>query len=45
LQDQVKGINDNLDNFVTRDELGGGDFDFVNDSDFAEYKTQTAATL
>ena len=45
LQEEVKTINESLDDFVTKEELGGGDFDFVNDSDFTEYKTQTATTL
>ena len=45
LQDQVKGINDNLDNFVTREDLGGGDFNFVNKSDFDSYKTSTDGVI
>jgi len=30
LQTDVSTINENLETFVTREELGGGDFDFVN---------------
>jgi hypothetical protein len=30
LQEDVKTINESLEDFVTREELGGGDFDFVN---------------
>jgi hypothetical protein len=31
--------------FVTRDELGGEDFNFVTESDFDTYTTQTSTTL
>ena len=41
LQEEVKNINESLDNFVTREELGGGDFDFVNQDDFDNYKEVT----
>jgi hypothetical protein len=30
LKESVKGINESLENFVTKEELGGGDFDFVD---------------
>ena len=45
LQGQVKGINNKLDEFVTREELGGGDFKFVTEGDFDTYTTQTSTTL
>ena len=41
LQEEVKTINESLDDFVTREELGGGDFDFVNKDDFNNYKEAT----
>lgn len=41
LQEEVNNINESLDDFVTREELGGGDFDFVNQDDFDNYKEAT----
>ena len=41
LQEDVKTINESLDDFVTREELGGGDFDFVDQDDFDNYKEAT----
>ena len=41
LQEDVKTINDSLDDFVTREELGGDDFDFVNQDDFDNYTEAT----
>lgn len=37
LQEEIGTINDSLEDFVTKEELGGGDFDFVNQSDFDNY--------
>ena len=45
LQEEVKNINESLDDFVTREELGGGDFDFVNQNDFDNYKESTNSKL
>ena len=41
LQEDVKTINNSLDDFVTKEELGGGDFDFVDQDDFDAYVTST----
>lgn len=41
LQEKVNTINESLEDFVTREELGGGDFDFVNQDDFDNYKEVT----
>ena len=41
LQEDVNTINESLDDFVTREELGGGDFDFVDQDDFDNYKEAT----
>ena len=47
-QDNIQGlrtdVNSILDTYVTKDELGGGDFDFVNQSEYDTYtqKTDTA---
>ena len=45
LQKDVTEVQTSLENFVTRDELGGGDFDFVNQDSFDSYTTQTDAKL
>ena len=45
LQEDVKNINDSLEDFVTREELGGGDFDFVDSDDFENYVKETDGTL
>lgn len=45
LQSDVKSINESLESFVTKEELGGGDFDFVNQSSFNSYVTQTDKEL
>lgn len=46
LQNQVEYINTSLDNYVTKEDLGGsGDFDFVNQSEFDSYKSTTNNTL
>lgn len=37
LQDSVGSIQESLDTFVTKEELGGGDFDFVDQDDFDNY--------
>lgn len=34
VQENVETINTSLESFVTKEDLGGGDFDFVNQSDF-----------
>lgn len=41
LQDSVGSIKDSLDTFVTKEELGGGDFDFVAQDDFDNYTDST----
>ena len=47
-QDNIQGLRTDvdsiLDTYVTKDELGGGDFDFVNQSEYDTYtqKTDTA---
>ena len=45
LQEDVKTINDSLEDFVTREELGGEDFDFVNQDDFDNYVDSTEETI
>lgn len=45
LQTEVSGINKSLENFVTKEELGGGDFDFVDQDVFNEYVNQTSSSL
>ena len=45
LQEDVKTINESLEDFVTKEELGGGDFDFVNQDDFDDYVDSTEETL
>ena len=41
LQDSVGSIQKSLDTFVTKEELGGGDFDFVDQDDFDDYTDTT----
>jgi hypothetical protein len=41
LQDSVGSIQKSLDTFVTKEELGGGDFDFVAQDDFDNYTDST----
>ena len=41
LQEDVKTINDSLESFVTKEELGGGNFDFVKQDDFDNYTEAT----
>ena len=45
LKTDVSNIQGSLNTFVTKEELGGGDFDFVDSDDFNSYKTQTDAKL
>ena len=45
LRTDVTNIQESLDTFVTKEELGGGDFDFVDSDDFKSYKTQTDTKL
>ena len=45
LQEDVKNINTSLEDFVTKEELGGEDFDFVNQEDFDNYTELTNGTL
>lgn len=42
LQENVQAI---LDTYVTKEELGGGDFDFVNQDDFDTYVDNTEDTI
>ena len=37
LETEVADIKESLDDFVTKEDLGGGDFDFVDQDDFAAY--------
>ena len=41
LRTDVTNIQESLDTFVTKEELGGGDFDFVDQGDFDTYVTNT----
>lgn len=41
LRQDVTTINDSLESFVTKDDLGGGDFNFVNQSEFDSYTEST----
>ena len=46
LGDDVSDINDSLDTFVTKDDLGGdGNYNFVNQSEFDQYTQTTASTI
>lgn len=45
LQEKVKQIDGSLADFVTKDELGGGDFKFVKQDVFDSYKTETNSTI
>ena len=45
LSTDVSAIQDSLDTFVTKEELGGGDFDFVNQGDFDNYVATTNSTI
>ena len=37
LKSDISSVQESLDDFVTKEELGGGDFDFVNQGDFDQY--------
>ena len=41
IRQDVTIINDSLESFVTKDDLGGGDFNFVNQSEFDSYTEST----
>lgn len=45
LSTDVSAIQNSLDTFVTKEELGGGDFDFVNQDDFDNYVATTNSTI
>ena len=45
LKESVKGINESLENFVTKEELGGGDFDFVDQQAFDNFASSTNKAL
>lgn len=45
LREDIGTIRESLETFVTKEELGGGDFDFVNQDDFDNYVDTTADTL
>lgn len=45
IQEEIVSINDSLEDFVTKEELGGGDFDFVNQDDFDTYVDNTGNTI
>ena len=41
LREDISTIQESLETFVTKEELGGGDFDFVNQDDFDAYTEAT----
>ena len=45
INNTVKQIQDTLPEFVTKDDLGGGDFNFVHQDDFNSYTTSTDKEL
>lgn len=45
LQSEVTNIKDSLDTFVTKEALGGDDFDFVDQGDFDTFVKSTSTTL
>ena len=45
LQTEVSEIKDNLDNFVTKEQLGGDDFEFVDQSDYDAFVKSTGDSL
>ena len=45
LQETVEEIQSNLEEFVTKEELGGEDFNFVNKSEFNSYTTNTNQSI
>ena len=45
LQENVSTINSALDTFVTKEELGGGDFDFVDQSVYDTFVSKTNTTF
>lgn len=48
-QDNIQGLRTDVDSilntYVTKDELGGGDFDFVNQSEYNTYTQKTDTTI
>lgn len=45
LQGGIDSINKSLEDFVTKDDLGGGDFDFVNQDTFTNYTSKTDSKI
>ena len=45
LQDEVSGIKDDLKNFVTKEQLGGDDFEFVDQGDYDSFVKSTNDSL
>ena len=45
LQETIEEIQSNLEEFVTKEELGGEDFNFVNKSEFDSYTTNTNQSI
>ena len=45
LQDEVSNIKDDLKNFVTKEQLGGDDFEFVDKSDYNTFVKSTDDSL
>lgn len=45
LQDEVSGIKDDLKNFVTKEQLGGDDFEFVDQGDYDAFVKSTSDSL
>lgn len=45
LRTNVGSIQESLETFVTKEDLGGGDFDFVNQDEFDSYKNITSGEI
>ena len=45
LQSNVSTINQSLDSFVTKEALGGGNFDFIKRDEFSSYTNTTNSTI
>lgn len=45
LRTDVSTIQQNLESFVTKEDLGGGDFNFVNEDTFTNYTSSTNAEI
>ena len=45
IKEDISGIKSDLDNFVTKEELGGDGFEFVNQSDYDAFVNSTSGAL